>query len=160
MGMFDYIRVKMPLPSEPPPPECSDFQTKDTDAQYMEHYTIEEDGRLIHHTVAYEEVPKAERPYPNARPQSLNALCGILRRVPTGDVEVPFHGDIGFYEFSRDRGWWSYIARFTEGRCVRIWCNEFSPAGASISQPASAASPTEPRAAAPDIPQPSKAGND
>lgn len=120
MGMFDYLRCEMPLPVEWPT-EGFGFQTKDTDAQYMERYTITSDGRLVHHAVQYESTPKDELPYPDAKPGTWQSICGIIKSVPTGDVEVPMHGDLGFHDYDRSRGWVSFIARFTEGRCVRIW---------------------------------------
>lgn len=46
MGMFDNIRCKYPLPW----PEVQDdiWQTKDTEAQYLDQYEIREDGTLWH----------------------------------------------------------------------------------------------------------------
>lgn len=123
MGLFDYLRCEMPLPAEWPG-EGFRFQTKDTDAQYMEQYTITADGRLVHHAVRYEDVPPAERAYPDAKPGSLESVVGITRRVPTGDVEVLMHGDLQFHDLDAERGWVSFVARFTEGRCVRIWLEE------------------------------------
>lgn len=39
---------------------------------------------------------------------------------------VEFHGDLEFHTFDgKTSEWWSYIARFTEGRCVRIWCDDY-----------------------------------
>jgi len=90
----------------------------------MEEYTITEDGRLIHHAVAYEMVQKAERPHPEAG--GLLGLAGSIRRLPKGDVEILVHGDLEFY-YDENLGWWSYIARFTEERCVRIWLHEHRP---------------------------------
>lgn len=75
--------------------------------------------------VRYEETPKAERPYPDAAEGTLESICGIMRSVPMGDVEIPYHGDVRFYEYdTRANRFWEYIARFTEGRCVRIWCED------------------------------------
>jgi hypothetical protein len=95
MGMFDHIRCRMPLPSDPPPPAIEWFQTKDvpTPQLYMEQWTIEEDGRLIHHACDYEQTPVEELPDPTCR------WRGSIRRInlrdePHGD----FHGDIEFYE--------------------------------------------------------------
>ncbi len=95
MGMFDHIRCRMPLPAEPAPPDVEWFQTKDTEAQHLERYTIEADGRLVHQRA---------------------------------DVEVPYHGDIAFYEGDSKTGeWWEYVARFTDGRCVGIRLVEHKP---------------------------------
>lgn len=126
MGMFDYLRCDMPLPSKWPS-DGFRFQTKDTDAQYMERYTITADGLLIHHMVRYEGVPREERPFPDAEPGDWRSICGIVRSIPTGDVEVPMHGDLNFYEM-KDGAWISFVARFTEGRCVHIRTVEHQPA--------------------------------
>lgn len=117
MGMFDYIRCEYPLPI----PEMQDrsFQTKFADWCYLDDYTITKDGRLIHHTTRSEVVPEAERPYPNAPEGSLLGICGMLRRVPTGDVEIPYHGDIVFYDWrvpGQHTDLVDFVARFTNGR--------------------------------------------
>lgn len=44
MGMFDYVRCEYALPEGAP---TTGYQTKDTDAQYLETYVIAEDGRLF-----------------------------------------------------------------------------------------------------------------
>jgi hypothetical protein len=100
MGMFDYIVCKHPLPDGFDASKV-EWQTKDTDSQYLDIYTITEDGRL---------------------------LFGAWRdgkRSP--DVPQPdFHGDIFFY--GNDGGWnapegyyWrEYRARFSEGKLLRI----------------------------------------
>ncbi len=126
MGLFDYIRIKMPLPSEPPPPRTKWFQTKDvpTDQLYLERWTIESDGSLIKHGVRYEDKsdPKAE---------GLYRLCGMITPVPVpdDDAAIPFHGDIYFGHIDHKTGEdWQYVARFTEGRCTRIWCEKHRPA--------------------------------
>jgi hypothetical protein len=113
--MFDYLRCNMPLPG-PRPPEGTLFQTKDTDEQYMETYTITEDGRLIHSARDYKWEPNPEL----AHLDGLLALRGALKTHNHREVEIPYHGDIEFHHYDAKQGWWSYIARFTEGRCVRI----------------------------------------
>lgn len=85
----------------------------------MERFTITEDGRLIHHTKRYESVPRAERPYPDD--DGLLGFIGSIRGIDAGDVEVPLHGDLNFYENDEKGDWWEYTARFTEGRLSRIW---------------------------------------
>lgn len=121
MGMYDYIRCQMPLPAEPAPPSCEWFQTKDTDAQYLECYTITEDGRLIHHSVRYEDVPQSERPYPDVAPGTWQSICGILKSVPDGDIEIPYSGAIEFYHLDDATSeWWGYTALFENGRCVNL----------------------------------------
>lgn len=100
MGLFDYVTVNAPLPGGYQP-KRREFQTKDTDAQYLSEYEITEDGRLLHHVSRDGEV-----------------------------VEVPFHGDIEFYGsnvrasapygvVTEDGGpvvYHNYVARFTDGR--------------------------------------------
>lgn len=121
MGMFDFIRCEMPLP-EPAPPKGLELQTKDTPEQYLEPYRITADGRLV-----YE---KRERVREGCDETSSNPVkrLGHLRTISTQDVEIPYHGDIGFCgSDSRTGERWDYTARFTEDRCVRIWLEEYQP---------------------------------
>jgi hypothetical protein len=118
--MFDYLICEMPLPEQPQPPRCRVFQTKDTTPQFLERFTITAAGRLIHHTVRYEEVPENERPYP-ALP-----FTGCMRTVPAGDADTNFHGMLKFHTYdSEAREYWAYEAKFTDGRCVGIQCVEY-----------------------------------
>ncbi len=120
MGMFDEIRCEYPLPDAVV--QDALFQTKSLDS-VMDHYTITRDGKLIHHKVRYEEVPEEERPYygtPEWEEDKIVRSFGCLKRVPVGDVEVPYHGDIYFYTTigtpgADDYEWFEYQARFTEG---------------------------------------------
>lgn len=132
MGLFDYIRCEYPLP------DGFDgdltYQTKDTPAYYMEHYTITAEGKLIHHSVTYETRPKAERPFPDAEEGSWRALAGSVRAVPAGSVEVPFHGALNFYTSNigasgphgyatddDEPGWYrDYVALFDRGQLIKI----------------------------------------
>ncbi|MGH9838551.1 MAG: hypothetical protein ACREEM_07195 [Blastocatellia bacterium] len=121
MGMFDELRCEYPLPNAEMQDET--FQTKSFD-RAMDTYTITRDGRLILHQVRYELVPEEERPSwgkPEWDRTDLAKWAGSLKRVPVGDVEVPFHGDIRFYTSKANAdgrivGWFEYRARFTEGR--------------------------------------------
>jgi len=130
--MFDYIKSEYPLPDNPPEwvtrhAREGVFQTKDTDAQYMETYTITADGRLVHHAVRYEGVPETERPY-WGKPEwerPFGKFAGCLRTVPMGDIELAdFHGDLYFYTCDEDspRNFFEYVARFTNGRLQHIKC--------------------------------------
>lgn len=120
MGMFDEIKCEYSLPEA----ALQDvlFQTKSLD-RLMDRYTITRDGRLIHHTVRYELIPEAARPF-YGKPEwekPLLQFCGMFKGVSTGDVEVPYHGDIYFYTSSgahtdNNFEWFEYQARFTEGR--------------------------------------------
>lgn len=125
MGMFDYIRCRMPLPAEPKPPPCEWFQTKDvpTAQLYLGNWTIEADGRLIRHAYRIEDRsdPKAE---------GILRWAGCMTKVyePENDVAVPYHGDIGFGHYDNVTGEdWDYVARFTDGVCTRIWLEEHTP---------------------------------
>jgi len=51
-------------------------------------------------------------------------LIPTLYTVPTGDVEVPFNGDLKFYGRGADGVSYSYFACFIDGRCVRILTEE------------------------------------
>lgn len=126
--MYDYIKCEYPLPGDPPEWVRENAldgvcQTKDTDAMFMETYTITADGRLVHHTVRYEAVPENERPY-FGKPEwesEFMRLCGSVRSVPTGAVELSdYHGDLRFYT-SNDAGkFYEYVARFTNGVLQQI----------------------------------------
>jgi hypothetical protein len=120
MGMFDHLICEMPLPAQPRPPRSHRFQTKDTEPQFLERFTINADGRLIHHTVRYEEVPRAELPYPDM------PFIGAMREIPTGNVDTNFHGYLKFHTYDGEtREWWRYEAKFTDGQCVEIACVEY-----------------------------------
>src|SRR5689334_11348593 len=118
MGMFDYIRCKMPMPTEPAPPSIEWFQTKDTPTAFlwMDKWTIEEDGRLVKHGYRVE-----DRSDPNAK--GLMRLCRAATRIdePENDETVPFHGDIGFGHYdTKTKEDWDYIARFTRSEERRV----------------------------------------
>ena len=72
MGLFDYLRCSYPLPR--PGANDLEYQTKDTDAQYMDRYEIRADGTLWHEVYDTEDWsdPKAE---------GFMALAGCATRV-------------------------------------------------------------------------------
>lgn len=57
----------------------------------LERYTITTSGRLIHHTVRYEDVPEEQPPYPDM------PFIGSIRSVPAGDVDTNFGKTVEFY---------------------------------------------------------------
>ena len=124
MGMYDEIKCKYSLPDKEVQDET--FQTKDF-ACVLGAYTITKEGKLICHTVRTEVVPEEERPY-FGKPgwdRGMNRLIGSMRSIPTGDVEIPFHGDLRFYTDLRDKDkntyvWYEYKARFTDSTLVSI----------------------------------------
>ncbi|MBA3601126.1 MAG: hypothetical protein H0W45_07760 [Acidobacteria bacterium] len=120
MGMFDYLKCEYTLPDSIAQNES--FQTKSLD-KVLGNYTITADGRLILHAVRYEFVPEEERPY-YGKPEwekPFGKICGSLTNIPTGAVEIAYHGDIRFYTSigsreNDDYEWVEYQARFTDGK--------------------------------------------
>ncbi|HYD01844.1 MAG TPA: hypothetical protein VEB22_11510 [Phycisphaerales bacterium] len=110
--MYDNLICKHPLP-DGSNPEGRGFQTKDTDAQRLDTYTITAEGRLVHTERDWEVVPKEQRPYPNAT--GWRAARGCMRAVNHRDVDTNFSGQISFYDGSID-----YTARFGNGQLVGI----------------------------------------
>jgi hypothetical protein len=114
MGMFDYIRVEVPLPDQPINAEVDrekEYQTKDLE-NLLETYTITADGRLLRTQYDYE---WTEDPS--------HFLGGGLYQIPGSKkvTEVPFHGDVRFYAGMKNNVFREYVARFTEGQLARIW---------------------------------------
>jgi len=126
MGMFDYIRCKMPLPADPAPPKVDLFQTKDTPTfqLWLDIWEIRGDGSLV--KLGYRIEDRSDKTAPAG---SWESLSGCMTKVydPAMDETVPFHGDIHFYGFI-DGEWWEYRARFTDGICGRIDLIEYTPA--------------------------------
>lgn len=119
MGMFDWIECEMPLPEKPDTAKHG-FQTKDTPDQMLTTYTITSDGLLMWRPYTYEDVPRSERPYPDAPDDDPRSWFGASRKVEREPECLDFHGDIRFYTSDEDGGWWEYKARFTEGVCAGI----------------------------------------
>jgi hypothetical protein len=119
MGMYDEIVCNYPLPDEEF--QGKTFQTKSLDAM-MDEYTITADGKLIKHDYDWAVVPEEERPYYGTEEwdeKEFLRWAGSMRREPRGDIVVPHHGDIRFYNFFDDV-WYEYIARFTNGELESI----------------------------------------
>ena len=74
MGMYDYLACKYPLP------HASDndleYQTKDTPAQFLDHYEIRADGSLWHMDYGIE-----DQSDPNAH--GFDRIVGTMSRVNT-----------------------------------------------------------------------------
>lgn len=89
MGLFDYVRCELPL--EDCPDWLTEFQTKDTPRQYMDHYRIDDEGRLWE-----EQYETEDRSDPNAT--GLTRLSGMMTRVNRRWVHLDdFDGVIDFY---------------------------------------------------------------
>lgn len=103
MGMFDYVHCKKPLPDGW---IADELQTKDFENPYLEHYTIEDDGRLYKETVHYDDGH------------------GNNRR------DENYHGSLRFYGSEGDPNtmneptsnyrWHEYRAEFNHGNLVEI----------------------------------------
>lgn len=121
MGMFDYVKCEYPLPGGIPEwAKACIFQTKDTDAQFMETYVITKEGRLIHQSVKYETTPESERPYfgkPEWDKSDFYKSAGMIRSVPTGNVDINYHGDIYLFGCSEriPLEFCELMVRFTNG---------------------------------------------
>jgi hypothetical protein len=96
MGLFDYVRVDVPLPDGKP---GKHFQTKDFDDPYLEQYVITSDGRLIHERVRYDIDPPDKA---------------------AGPTDCQFHGYLNFYDYSDTHEWREFNAKFTDGRLIEI----------------------------------------
>ncbi len=126
MGMFDYVKCEYPLPENTPEwARESVFQTKETNAQFMETYIITAQGRLIHKSVRYELVPENERPYygkPEWDKSDIFKSAGCMRSVPIGDVDTNYHGDIYLFGCSEKMPpeFCELVARFTNGNIQYI----------------------------------------
>jgi hypothetical protein len=118
MGMFDYVQSEIPLPDG----FEGELQSKDFDCE-MTTLVIRSNGRLEVERFEYEEVPPAERKHPD--PNDPMHFVGMLRRVNRRWEDLNFHGDFNFYGSNERYGkpdyrWHEYIARFTDGKLVRI----------------------------------------
>ncbi len=121
MGMFDNVRLEYPLPD--PEAQGLVFQTKSLDS-LLDDFTVTSDGRLILHAVDFETVPEKERPNygkPEWKHGALSQLMGSIRRVPLGDAEIPYEGDVEIHtstgsDETGDYRWYEYVIRFEEGR--------------------------------------------
>lgn len=133
MGMFDDIKCHYPLPV--PGANALDYQTKDTDSQYLDQYEIRQDGTLWHQNYDIEDhsdLAKWKAANPGQEPpEELNGLlgmCGCMSRVNKRWEQVNWTGEIQFYTMygiagdgalenatSRD-GWLQWSAYFVDGK--------------------------------------------
>ena len=119
--MFDYLKCEYPLPDDHMQDHL--FQTKSLPAMFLDTYVITRAGRLVHQAYRMEEVPEEERPFygkPEWDDGWLSRFAGSLRRIPLGDVDLEWHGDVRFYESADDGTWYEYRARFTDGQLESI----------------------------------------
>jgi hypothetical protein len=105
VGMFDYLKCHYPLPVEGA--NALEFQTKDTDAQFIDQYEIRADGTLWHQTYDTE-----DRSDPNA--EGLEAFIGCMTRVNERWERDQHTGALEFYT-SHNGGWLEFSALFKDG---------------------------------------------
>lgn len=121
MGLYDDVRCKYKLPEAPINVQKDVFQTKDFECM-MDSYTITEDGELIHHIHEYESVPEEERPYYGTPEwdEKLFRLVGSMKSKFIKDVKVNCHGIIFIYTIAKNREWWEYEVKFTDGKVKSV----------------------------------------
>lgn len=110
MGMFDEIKCKYPLPLE----GANDllYQTKDTDAQFMDLYEIREDGTLWHEIYDVE-----DQSDPNA--EGIMKMWGCMTRVNKRWEQVMFTGEIVFYGDNKGQ-FIEFSAYFVDGKLNQL----------------------------------------
>lgn len=127
MGMYDTIRCRYPLPVAGT--NDIEYQTKDTLAQFMDHYEIREDGTLWYEEYDTEdhskrglwlaEHPGQEVPRDDPELSGLDAWCGCLTRVRKHWEPVAFTGEIRFYGSTGPGSggdWLEWSAYFHDGK--------------------------------------------
>lgn len=122
--MFDELRCHYPLPVSGANGLL--FQTKDTDAQFMDLYEIRADGSLWHETYDIE-----DRSDPDAA--GLRRFAGIMTRVNPRWTPVMFTGEIRFYTTTdavnteATCGWLEFSAYFDKGELTHLRQKERLP---------------------------------
>jgi len=122
MGMFDHLYVEdlslLPLTDS----ECggltatTEWQTKSLDCLLTCVY-LTPDKRLEVLQFDMEEVPQAERPYPDD--DGIMGIMGSIRRVNEERVDINYHGYLNFYT-GHNGDWLEFTAKFTDGIMVEI----------------------------------------
>lgn len=135
MGLFDNITCKYPLPIEGF--NNTIFQTKDTDAQFLDDYEIREDGTLWHQIYDVEdrsERAKWEKAHPNEEvPEELmgwKSFEGSMSRINESWEQVEnFTREIVFYTSLGEshRGWIEFSAYFENGKVSKINLIKYHP---------------------------------
>lgn len=98
MGFFDELRCEVEMPGLGVP-EGVVFQTKNV-FRTSARLTITRDGRLVNHRYQYVETGN--------------------RRVPRGDRDLEYHGDLLLHGRLADGRSVEYVARFTDGQLAWI----------------------------------------
>jgi hypothetical protein len=111
MGMFDEIRCKYPLPDKRA--QDLEFQTQDTEQQFMDDFEIREDGTLWHQDYTTE-----DRSDPNEK--GIFRMFGCMTRVPTVWSQVKHTGEIRFYAAGEGEKWFEFSSYFIDGKLKEL----------------------------------------
>lgn len=107
MGMFDYLRCDYGGVPD------AQYQTKDTDAQYLENYKIDKDGYLWHEYREYKTVLNEDK-------EGIEKFLGCMKTTLCEWRKVEnFRGEILFYT-DIDKIWHEYSALFDKGQVISI----------------------------------------
>ena len=111
MGMFDYLKCHYPLPIE----GLNDlqFQTKHTNAQFMDNYEIREDGSWWHEEYNIED-------HSDPTKDGFGRLYGCMTKVNKRWVQEIITGEIRFYTVHNNK-WLDFSAYFVEGKLNSIY---------------------------------------
>lgn len=110
MGVYDYVNCHYPLPVAGA--NALTYQTKDTDAQFLDSYEIRKDGTLWH-----EEYDVEDRSDPNA--EGLKGLIGCMTRTSPRWQQELLTGEVRFYDGNAD--WWvEFSAYFVRGQLKQL----------------------------------------
>lgn len=111
MGMFDWIKLEVPLPDGKR--VVDKFQTKSFDS-IMQTYVITAKGELYKEVYEYEYIKDDE-----------HFLGGYINQIKDSyrrEYLTDFHGDVRFYNSGRvGKAYRDYLARFTNGRLEKMW---------------------------------------
>lgn len=131
MGMFDHLYVEdlslLPLTESERRSltPATEWQTKSLDCILTNVY-LTSNKRLEVLQFDMEEVPQAERPYPDD--DGIIGMMGSIRRVNEKRVDSNLHGYLNFYTGHKG-DWLEFTAKFTNGIMVEI--TRVSPPDAS-----------------------------
>ena len=120
MGMFDNIHCEYKLPNKKH--QNLEYQTKDLE-NFLDLYTITEEGHLIHHSRTYEAVPEEKREHygtPEWDKNPILQMCGSIKSIYAGDIDVNYEGTINFYTMGSKKEWIEYEAAFVGGSVIEI----------------------------------------
>jgi len=108
MGIYDDVHCEADLPSGYSGLERT-FQSKSL-FRCLDRLTITKEGRLVLHAFRYQPAQEA------------GDLLPLMTRIPAGDIDLEFHGDIRLTSTMEDQ-FAEYVARFTHGTLewIRPW---------------------------------------